>query len=102
MTIRALLNPTRNARNERIVAAQDQWIEKLEREKSDLVEKVKKLLSNAGRLGERIPPIMKFFSRAWETNTKGSDATRQIALRPALTRQLICSPENVFALRKRV
>ncbi len=79
-----------------VVNAYESRIEKLEREKLVLIERIAKSVPPQGRLEECIELSLKFLSSPWNIWKNGDFAMRQTVLRLAFSEPLKCSMKGVY------
>ena len=84
------------ATNPSIISAYEKRIERLERDKFVLSERVENFIPPKGRLEEFIELSLKFLSKPWEIYENGSLAVKHTVLRLAFSEPLRYSRENGY------
>ena len=94
--IESLLDRIVEANSGSIVNAYEHKIEKLERDKIVLRERIDKAVPEKGRLEECIELSLRFLSSPWQIYKKGDFAMRQIALRLAFAEPLRYGQDGMY------
>ena len=94
--IEGLLDRIVEAKNASVVTAYEARIEKLERDKIVLAEKIEKVVPPKGQLEDCIELTLRFLSSPWNLYKNGDFALRQTVLRLAFSRPLRYAPNGVY------
>ena len=94
--IEGLLDRIVDASSASIVSAYESRIEKLERKKNVLDERLEKSVPKKGRLEDCIELSLKFLSKTWFLYEKGDHVMRQAILRLAFSEPLRYAPNGVY------
>ncbi len=94
--IEGLLDRIVEAKNASVVSAYETRIEKLERDKIVISERLEKSLPPKGRLEDCMELTLKFLSSPWEIYKNGDFALRQAVLRLAFSRPLRYTQNGVY------
>ncbi len=98
--IESLLDRIVDANNASVVNAYEGKIDKLERDKIVLQEKIGKAVPEKGRLEDCMELALSFLSSPWNIYKNGDFAMRQTVLRMAFSEPLTYSPNGVYGTPK--
>ena len=94
--IESLLDRVVEANNASVVSAYEDKIDKLERDKFVLQEKIDKAVPYKGRLEDCIEPSLRFLASPWRIYKNGDFAMRQPVLRLAFAEPLRYAPNEMY------
>lgn len=98
--IENLLDRVVEANNTKVISAYEARIEKLERDKFVLHEKIDNAIPTKGRLEECMELALKFLSSPWNIYNNGDHAMRQTVLRLAFSEPLRYGQNGVYGTPK--